>query len=558
VPTPPVNVVAFADFQAHSLNPVLPPDFPEEPHCSICFEDYDDSDHEAIRIDRPDCQHVFGLSCLNELFSRRGTQQGVNRCPLCRNVWFRSENARPRSGNGRQLDNLMNERTLGTGRDDFINLLTGRAPDLRLNDPTTSRDPYLIRADRRPWVAAWPTERGAAVAPFSLPQSQQSELNEENLAVHQETLARARTRRVPASPEPLFPNRPGYSAGGTTPIPHSAPMEFPPRNQVDPPRFGVSNPPPNPRPSQIRLPSMYDVNRHEPPAYGPYVGPTANMSVLGLSDDDSAGRNVRVSRQSRGPTAFQPRHVTPSIAGDRPSAGERGRGRGRARGRGSNSLTRNRETSPVGRGRGFPHPTAEGSMAGSNTPYLTPSEGFIPLSNTTLQPGGAHSSNPIPSHAHDLSSENETGQAQTAEEIQRTEREIASISLLRRIAEYRENNSDELNLEAISAMERLVLADAPHLAAPLGATAVVQQESSVRLAQSQLQRAWEDYLVTSGGTSRGEEKLENELSGGCFCGRLGTIRVYMKSTDRWPLRREGHIHGYSTLVAREQCLYTCL
>lgn len=44
-----------------------------------------------MRTHVPSCTHIFCEACVDELCSRRFTQQNANRCPLCRTVWYISE-----------------------------------------------------------------------------------------------------------------------------------------------------------------------------------------------------------------------------------------------------------------------------------------------------------------------------------------------------------------------------------------------------------------------------------------------------------------------------------
>ncbi|KAF1950459.1 hypothetical protein CC80DRAFT_577032 [Byssothecium circinans] len=63
----------------------------EDTECSLCCEEYDDSTHQALRIDVPPCTHVLCTHCFDELVSRRTLQLEANKCPFCRVVWFLSE-----------------------------------------------------------------------------------------------------------------------------------------------------------------------------------------------------------------------------------------------------------------------------------------------------------------------------------------------------------------------------------------------------------------------------------------------------------------------------------
>ncbi|KAF2119490.1 hypothetical protein BDV96DRAFT_596205 [Lophiotrema nucula] len=83
--------ISFEVFETCYLHPTSQRQLPEEPCCPICFENYDDQDHQPTRVLIENCHHVFGLSCLNNMFSRRRDQNAVNRCPLCRTEWFMSE-----------------------------------------------------------------------------------------------------------------------------------------------------------------------------------------------------------------------------------------------------------------------------------------------------------------------------------------------------------------------------------------------------------------------------------------------------------------------------------
>jgi hypothetical protein len=53
-----------------------------EPECAICQEPYDDKDHAAIQLQKVNCTHVFGRSCLQQWVN--SGMGNAHRCPSCR------------------------------------------------------------------------------------------------------------------------------------------------------------------------------------------------------------------------------------------------------------------------------------------------------------------------------------------------------------------------------------------------------------------------------------------------------------------------------------------
>ncbi|KAI2482591.1 hypothetical protein Ptr902_04907 [Pyrenophora tritici-repentis] len=102
-PTPP----AFEDFHRRCLKVCSWLNRPDSASCTICTEDYDHVEHRAIRIKVKSpalCNHVFCETCLQEIFSRRRVQDGANKCPLCRAVWFKAEFESPDAQRRRVMD----------------------------------------------------------------------------------------------------------------------------------------------------------------------------------------------------------------------------------------------------------------------------------------------------------------------------------------------------------------------------------------------------------------------------------------------------------------------
>lgn len=54
----------------------------EDPECPICFDEYDESVHSAVRLDKVSCDHVFGRSCIQEWVQSQ--MSNADRCPACR------------------------------------------------------------------------------------------------------------------------------------------------------------------------------------------------------------------------------------------------------------------------------------------------------------------------------------------------------------------------------------------------------------------------------------------------------------------------------------------
>lgn len=91
---PPRPPPTFEDFHRRCLKVCGKRKTPENGSCDICTEEYDQAEHRAVcvKVKHPTpCNHVFCETCLRELFSRRRTQDGANKCPLCRAVWFAAE-----------------------------------------------------------------------------------------------------------------------------------------------------------------------------------------------------------------------------------------------------------------------------------------------------------------------------------------------------------------------------------------------------------------------------------------------------------------------------------
>lgn len=83
----------FSTFRAHNLRPASFPGDATPDVCSLCLEPYDEHDHRAIQIVHETCHHIFGNSCLEDMFNHRATdlEGALNRCPICRTRWFRAE-----------------------------------------------------------------------------------------------------------------------------------------------------------------------------------------------------------------------------------------------------------------------------------------------------------------------------------------------------------------------------------------------------------------------------------------------------------------------------------
>ncbi|KAF2704666.1 hypothetical protein K504DRAFT_515897 [Pleomassaria siparia CBS 279.74] len=72
-----------------------------DPECPICFEDYNDTDHTAVRLGGVEgCTHVFGRGCLEEWINNG--EGSARACPSCRrdlrNALIPQDGSRPRSG----------------------------------------------------------------------------------------------------------------------------------------------------------------------------------------------------------------------------------------------------------------------------------------------------------------------------------------------------------------------------------------------------------------------------------------------------------------------------
>ncbi|CAA9962657.1 Sterigmatocystin 8-O-methyltransferase [Pyrenophora teres f. maculata] len=108
--TPP----AFEEFHRRCLKVCSRLNPPDNASCIICTENYDHAEHRAIRIkvkSPTPCNHVFCEACLQEMFSRRGVQDGANKCPLCRAVWFKAEFESPDAHRRRVMDSAENPTT---------------------------------------------------------------------------------------------------------------------------------------------------------------------------------------------------------------------------------------------------------------------------------------------------------------------------------------------------------------------------------------------------------------------------------------------------------------
>ncbi|CAE7179551.1 Sterigmatocystin 8-O-methyltransferase [Pyrenophora teres f. teres] len=108
--TPP----AFEEFHRRCLRVCSRLNPPDNASCIICTENYDHAEHRAIRIkvkSPTPCKHVFCEDCLQEMFSRRGVQDGANKCSLCRAVWFKAEFESPDAHRRRVMDSAENPTT---------------------------------------------------------------------------------------------------------------------------------------------------------------------------------------------------------------------------------------------------------------------------------------------------------------------------------------------------------------------------------------------------------------------------------------------------------------
>jgi Zn-finger nucleic acid-binding protein len=63
----------------------------QDKECPLCCEDYDDVDHQAVRVDIHPCSHILCEYCLDQMILRRRIRLEANKCPFCRTVWFVSE-----------------------------------------------------------------------------------------------------------------------------------------------------------------------------------------------------------------------------------------------------------------------------------------------------------------------------------------------------------------------------------------------------------------------------------------------------------------------------------
>jgi hypothetical protein len=66
-----------AQIQHFSTPPTNNPTY--EPECAICQESYDDKEHTAIRLQKVNCTHVFGRSCLQQWVN--SGMGNARRCP---------------------------------------------------------------------------------------------------------------------------------------------------------------------------------------------------------------------------------------------------------------------------------------------------------------------------------------------------------------------------------------------------------------------------------------------------------------------------------------------
>ncbi|KAF2873905.1 hypothetical protein BDV95DRAFT_593200 [Massariosphaeria phaeospora] len=81
----------FEKFLSTQVLPTTANDPPEDSTCPICYDEYNQDRHAAMRIHRAQCRHVFGSSCLNKWFQHRNNPNNeylVNLCPFCREEWF--------------------------------------------------------------------------------------------------------------------------------------------------------------------------------------------------------------------------------------------------------------------------------------------------------------------------------------------------------------------------------------------------------------------------------------------------------------------------------------
>jgi hypothetical protein len=68
--------------QIQHFSTLLSNDSAHEPECAICQESYDDKEHTAIRLQKVNCIHVFGRSCLQQWVN--SGMGNAHRCPNCR------------------------------------------------------------------------------------------------------------------------------------------------------------------------------------------------------------------------------------------------------------------------------------------------------------------------------------------------------------------------------------------------------------------------------------------------------------------------------------------
>jgi hypothetical protein len=105
------KLMSFEAFHRTCLTACGERDPPDEANCSICTEEYDRAEHQAMRVHVAlpmPCYHKFCRECLTSLFARQKIQGGVNLCPLCRAPWFKAEYESPQAQARRQAEQAAN------------------------------------------------------------------------------------------------------------------------------------------------------------------------------------------------------------------------------------------------------------------------------------------------------------------------------------------------------------------------------------------------------------------------------------------------------------------
>lgn len=87
----PTEPILGFSYTVHHIPFSLASDHDIPPDCPICREPFNEPPEEtAVQIDLPTCQHIFGITCLQQHLSTPG--EWPNKCPICRVAWYQSEN----------------------------------------------------------------------------------------------------------------------------------------------------------------------------------------------------------------------------------------------------------------------------------------------------------------------------------------------------------------------------------------------------------------------------------------------------------------------------------